>query len=317
MGEVLIIRPAYVEDVPNTVSNLTSATEAFSASVLLNHFGNDQVTVVTNREAVGLFRGIRNVRRALVYDHLISAGLSQEHFDVLVNLEPLWEFCALAESVPAEQRFGFTLDEYGQEVVPLPGSEELLIFTRWMNKRRSLDRPMQELLYECVGARWQGEPYRVGIKPVVGEQFDVGFNIQGDRGWLNKDWSERRWRELEALCERDYAISYSYQEYGDDLAHYVNWIASCRVVVTQDAIGLYLALALGRRVVGLFGPTSPKCMHLYGLGEAVAPGISLGCIPCHELECRFRRSCVESISPSEVFAAVERQVQAAPVDGND
>ena len=318
MAEVLIIKLGYVDEIPDTVARLTSLSDTFMASALLRHFENDSVTVVTSTEAVGLFKGVGNIRRALAYDHLVSIGLAQEHFDVVVNLEPSWEFCALADSVWADVRYGFTLDEYGEEVMALDGAHELLIFSRWPSRCADLDRPMQELLYETVGAKWTGQEYALGITPTVTEEFDIGFNVQTDRGWMNKDWSELRWRELEALCEQDYSISYSYQEYGDDLVDYVNWIASCRVLVTPDSLGMHLALALGRRVVALFGPTSPRTMHMYGCGEARVPSGEFKCLPCYEHECRYKQSCIESIEPIDVLEAVARQVQvASSVDRSD
>jgi heptosyltransferase-2 len=75
--------------------------------------------------------------------------------------------------------------------------------------------------------------------------------------------------------------------------------------VTADTLGLYLALALGRKVVGLFGPTSAERCHTYGRGMKLTPDLKLNCIPCCEGECGFERSCVETISPRRVAEAAE------------
>ncbi len=310
MADVLLIKLGYVEEIPDAVTHLTSLSDVFVTSVLLRHFQNDQVTVVTARDAVPLFKNIPNVRRVLTYDYQVSMALSHEHFDVLVNLEPGWEFCALADSVWADQRFGFTLDDYGEESVALEGAEELFVVTRWPAKLRMLDRPLQALLYETVGAQWRGEEYVLGIRPDVQPEWDIAFNVQTDRGWMNRNWSEMRWRELESLCG-DYSISYAYQEYGDDLAEYIRWIAGCRVLVTPDSLGMHLALALGKRVVALLGPTSPRVIHLYDRGEAIVPTGDFDCIPCYEHECRYKQSCLESIDPAEVMTAVMRQMEMA------
>jgi len=318
MADVLLIKLGYVEEVPDTVTHLTSLSDVFTTSVLLNHFSHDNVTIVTCQEAVALFKGIPNVTRVLPYDYTVSMGLSREHFDVIVNLEPSWEFCALADSIWADKRFGFTLDDYGEEPIPLEGAEDLFVCARDPYKLRNLGRPIQELLHEVVGARWSGQNYVLGIKPAIIEEHDLGFNIQTDRGCFNRNWSELRWRELEALCEPEYSISYSYQEYGDSLAEYVNWIASCRVLVTPDSLGMHIALALGRRVVALIGPTSPDTLHMYGRGEIVVPVGESDCRPCYEHECKNKHSCLESIDPSEVLGAVARQIEVAwSVDDNE
>ena len=311
MADVLLIKLGYVEEVSDTVSHLASLSDIFSASVVLRHFEHDNVTVVTRLEAVPLFKGMPNVGRVLAYDYQVSMGLARERFDVVVNFEPGWEFCALADSVWADRRYGFKLSDYGDEVVPLEGAEELLIFTRWPAKQRDLDRPLQELLFEAVGAKWTGQEYQLGAKPEIANESDIGFNVQCDRGWPNRNWSEMRWRELEGLCRNDYSISYSYQEYGDGLADYVNWIASCRVLVTPDSLGMHLALALGKRVVAILGPTSSRVLHMYGRGEIVEPRGAFNCRPCYEHECRQRQNCIESIEPAEVLSVVARQVEMA------
>jgi heptosyltransferase-2 len=61
---------------------------------------------------------------------------------------------------------------------------------------------------------------------------------------------------------------YSWQE-GDNLQDYVNWINSCEVLVTNDSLGLHLAIALGRKFVALFGPTLEHEVYSYGLGSKI------------------------------------------------
>ena len=41
----------------------------------------------------------------------------------------------------------------------------------------------------------------------------------------------------------------------DDLHGYMDWINTCRVLITNDSLGLYLGIALGKKVIALFGPT--------------------------------------------------------------
>jgi heptosyltransferase-2 len=65
-------------------------------------------------------------------------------------------------------------------------------------------------------------------------------------------------------------------------------------------------LALGRRTVVLFGPTSAAEIELYGLGEKVVP--DMACLSCYKTSCDFVPNCMDLISTDMVTSAVVRQL---------
>jgi heptosyltransferase-2 len=69
---------------------------------------------------------------------------------------------------------------------------------------------------------------------------------------------------------------------------------------------MHIALAMGRRVVVLFGPTSHEEIELFGLGEKVIP--DLDCLVCYKRECDFIPNCMNSITVNMVLQAVFRQL---------
>jgi heptosyltransferase-2 len=72
---------------------------------------------------------------------------------------------------------------------------------------------------------------------------------------------------------------------------------------------MHLALALSRRTVVLFGPTSAAEIELYGLGEKVLPEMT--CLSCYKTACDFQPNCMDLISVGMVEAAVRRQLALA------
>lgn len=44
----------------------------------------------------------------------------------------------------------------------------------------------------------------------------------------------------------------------DNIYHYIDWLNKCRIIVSNDSLGLHLVLALKKKVLGLFCPTSDK-----------------------------------------------------------
>ena len=73
---------------------------------------------------------------------------------------------------------------------------------------------------------------------------------------------------------------------------------------------MHLALALGKRTVALFGPTSAAEIELYGLGEKVAPDMT--CLSCYKTSCDFAPNCMDLISAAMVERAVLRQLALVP-----
>lgn len=303
MSRVLIIKLGYRPGLASVVSRDVSLSSVLRSTVILNLFRGDEVFWVTTAGAVGLLSAAPGVKRVLAYDSRVSLELGCQTFDVVVNLEAGWEFCALAQSVNARLRFGYSLDGTGYEVVALPGAGTALALELSRTARRRETRPHQQVLYELMGKDWQGEPLVLGRRPGGREEFDVGFNMSVGEYWLSKTWPHGSWVKLEELLFGRYSISY--ERAGDGLSDYIEWVNSCRILVSGDALGLHLALALGKKVVALFGPTAAARCHTSDRGIKLTPPIKLNCIPCCEPECRFGKSCVSTITPEQVAEAVE------------
>jgi heptosyltransferase-2 len=89
----------------------------------------------------------------------------------------------------------------------------------------------------------------------------------------------------------------------------MDWIASCRLLVTNDSLGLHLAMALNVKFVAFFGPTSSFEVHDYGLGEFVhADGESFTCMPCYSPVCSQEKFCMETFDMEEVADKIKRRL---------
>jgi heptosyltransferase-2 len=78
----------------------------------------------------------------------------------------------------------------------------------------------------------------------------------------------------------------------------------CNLIVTSDTMALHIALALKKKVVVLFGPTSYNEVDLYGKGEKVFA--NMDCLCCYKLKCDKKPNCMDNISVSQIFNAIER-----------
>ena len=99
------------------------------------------------------------------------------------------------------------------------------------------------------------------------------------------------------------------------LPEMVEWIRLSQLVVTNDTGPMHVAAALGKPIVALFGPTSPKRTGPYGQLDRVMQ-LPLPCVPCMKSECRYDKpfECLRAIAPGQVITRV-RQFLASPSAG--
>ena len=102
-------------------------------------------------------------------------------------------------------------------------------------------------------------------------------------------------------------LSVCWQQGTSDIESYIDWIASCRVLVTNDSLGLHIGLALGKPVIALFGPTIASEVDGAGL-VSITPAVSWECIPCVESFCVKETPCMNYISVQVVSDAVRAKL---------
>jgi len=304
MAKVLIIKLGYSETIDPGIGKVTSLGDVLRTTVILYPFSGDHVTWLVDEQAYPLLEGNPHINRILFYDLTSVLQLQRERFDTVINLEKVPGICALADSISAWRRYGFRFDEQLGEAQAYDGCEKVVSLCKDGDLKRTYRGSWQESLLQIVGAKWEGQEYLLGYKPKTQVQYDIGLNWAVGSKWPNKAWPTERWDELKALLTGSY--SYSMQQGMENLYAYMDWINSCRLLVTNDSLGLHIALALQKKVVVLYGPTNPNETHFYGRGEVLYPERISPCIPCLEPVCSQEDRCMESITAAAVFSAVER-----------
>jgi heptosyltransferase-2 len=159
----------------------------------------------------------------------------------------------------------------------------------------------------------------------------IGIHTGGGDRWALKQWHEERFidlirelsewkgREVQILLfggpserERNLRIRERLNipvfDAGCDnnVRHFASLISYCTVVVTGDSLAMHIALAMNRRVVVLFGPTSNKEIELFGNGEKIIPDME--CLVCYKPVCDFVPNCMDLISVDAVKKSIIRQL---------
>lgn len=303
--KVLIIKVGYSETLDAEISNITSYGDVLRTTVLLNLYKDDHVTWLVDETAFPILKNNPCINRTLIYNVTSILQLQSEHFDTVINLEKVPGLCALSDSINAWRRYGFRFDVHTGEAEAYDGTHVVLEVCRNIEKKRHHKAYWQEGLFEMVGAEWKGEEYVLGDKPQGEEKYDIGFNYHIGNKWPLKGWPEEHWKELETLVGNKYTISW--QQGLKDIEEYMEWISSCRLIITNDSFGMHVAIALKKKLIALFGPTHYRENHLYGLGTSFYPK-DFACdeFPCSLDQCiHFDQTCMQLIEPEVVFSEIE------------
>ncbi len=274
--KILIIKTGYTETLCNEPykEGNVSLGDVLRTTALLHLYKNDDVTWLTDTKAVPLLANNSYIKRILEFSVSAVLQLEYEYYDVVVNLEKNPGICALASRIHCQDRFGFSFNTTTGEAWAYNNALQALYVAKDDQVKRTNDMCWLEHLYELVGSVWDGEGYVLGYVPqepppaaIVGMNWHVGSKF-GEKGWNG-------WDAL-TLDLRTDGITYSRQPHPDnfypltDLRHplerYMDWISAHAVLVTCDSLGLHLAMAMGKCVVGLFGPTPAKEIHPYAKG---------------------------------------------------
>ncbi|MEI8176343.1 MAG: glycosyltransferase family 9 protein [Candidatus Omnitrophota bacterium] len=304
MAKVLIIKLGYSETLDSEISRTTSLGDVLRTTAILHFFKDDQVSWLVDEKAYPLLDGNPLIDRILVYNLETVLQLQKERFDTVVNLEKVPGICALADSINAWRRFGFRFDVHTGKAQSYDNAEKVLSLCLHVDEKRKSGTYWQEALVGMIGQRWNKESYILGYRPKNKIQFDIGFNWATGEKWKNKAWPKEHWQKLEELLKDRYSISW--QQGLDNLYAYIDWINSCRMIITNDSLGMHLAIALGKKMIALFGPSSSMEVYPGATGRILRPKVDYDCIPCLCRDCFQKVHCMRFITPGRVKAEVSK-----------
>jgi heptosyltransferase-2 len=310
--KILIIKTGYTEILDGDQnSKIVSLGDVLRTTPLLHKYKDRQITWITSEEARPLLRDNPYINRLLSFDLLTCLQLESEEFDKIINLEKVPGICALSDKIRARRsRYGFTFNTQTGKAEALDHAYEVLAVSFDSKYKKENKRTVQELLFEMVGETFNGEEYILGYKPKTKEIYELGFNTEVGSKWPSKAWPMENWDKLEELLKDDYSISRQ-EKQGDkikkDLEEYMDWINSCKTLVTNDSLGLHIALALKKNVVALLGPTPSKELCLYNKIKILIPEGNLNCLPCFSPSClNYKKSCMNRIYPETVSDEIKK-----------
>jgi len=155
---------------------------------------------------------------------------------------------------------------------------------RWMNKR------------------WPVEHFVQLTRQLADEYAEVRFAVLGGK-------DEQSLAETVCGAVPDRCLNLAGQT---SLPEMIEWLRRCDLIVTNDTGPMHVAAALGRPVIGMFGPTEPRRTGPYRQLENVIQH-RLPCVPCFKSRCAWHNQmeCLSAIAPSAVVKFARRQLARA------
>lgn len=331
---LLIVKLDAMGDVLRTTALLPALAEAHPGAA---------ITWITRPESRALLERNQYISEILDYGEGALLQLQVRSFDRVINLDAGKTSAALASMAKAKQKDGFILDGRGCVQPTNAAARKWLEMGLFDDLKRHGTRTYQDIMLEIIGL--PGAPHRYvfelseeertrGRKHIERLGVDwsrpvIGLNTGAGSRWQLKQWREDGYLELvERLARRHDAqfvllggpeererhqrlVSRSRIPLIDGgcenpVRHFAAVVAACTLVVAGDTLAMHLSLALGRRTVVLFGPTSAAEIEMYGLGTEVVP--RMDCLVCYKSTCDFVPNCMDLITTDMVEAAVARHL---------
>ncbi len=306
--KILIIKLGYSETLDQEIGIIPSLGDVLRTTPILwgikEKYPDGHVTWLVSREAVPLLAGNKFIDRLMIWDEFVPFQLMREKFDVLVNLEKIPGVCALSDMIDAWVKYGFRFESVSGTYHAYEKGLNFIHYIKDKQNGKKTTDYWQQVLIEMLGVKWKGQGYILGYEPESKETYDIGFNFNVGMKWQTKAIQIEKWKELERrLLERGYSVSW--QEGLKDLNDYIDWINSCRLLITQDSLGLHIALALKKKMIGLFGPTDAQEIYFHNFGKAIYSDQECHLMPCYNPTCLTGLNCMEYLNMDTIVEAVD------------
>jgi heptosyltransferase-2 len=337
---ILLIKLDAMGDVLRTTCILPALKELYPGSM---------VTWITREESVPLLVNNPFIDEILPYgsDSLVNLGSSK--YELVINLDAGKISSGLAAIAKASKKEGYVLHQDGYVQSTNEAARRWLEMGVFDDLKKENRQTYQEMICSIIGIVHDGSRYvlnltseeldaggrhlaNIGLDP---EKQTLGIHTGGGGRWVNKQWTETGFIELirrfnselpdslQILLfggpmekERNARIlektggNVFYAGWDNPVRHFAAMVAECSVLLTGDSLAMHLSLALGRRTVVLFGPTSSAEIEMFGLGEKLIPD-EMDCLVCYLRDCDISPNCMERISVEIVKQAVLRQLEMA------
>lgn len=263
----------------------------------------------------------------------LQSGVSS--YDIIIGLEDGQEICQFVSTLKAQRIGGAYFDGGKVTYTPSAWFDMSMISKYGLEKANELkktnQKTYQQHMADLLGIKVS--PYVLSLTEeeiAYGKKIFEKLGLAGDKNvygintGAGKRWPQKSWgigQTIELICrlnkekriksiilggqderERNQAIAKAtgMPNAGvHSLRGFASIINQCSTVLTSDSLAMHFAIALKKRLVVFFGPTSAAEIELYGLGKKLTSKID--CSVCYKKNCMIKPNCMDLLSVEEVY----------------
>jgi len=330
--KILIVKLGAMGDVLRTTALLHPLKKKYPES---------HITWLTLTPSLDFFAGNGLVDAVLDYRFDALPRLWAEEYDLILNPDAEKLSAALASAARGKEKLGFGLDRHGAVIAFNPEAERWLEMGAFDDLKRANKSTYQEIILGLCRLPHNAHPIMLSLSAQereIGIRFaqahglspearTVGLYTGAGERWERKTWTEEGFRDLitTLLAEtpyqvllyggpdaeaRNYRLLAEFASSGhvvstgtnNPLRTFFALLSLSDLIVTGDTMALHAGLALGKKVVGLFGPTSSAEIEMYGQGTKLTGTVE--CLCCYRPTCTVTPTCMDTITPKMVVDAI-------------
>jgi heptosyltransferase-2 len=324
---ILIVKLGAIGDVLRTTSILEGLAQKYPGSSI------DWLTLPSGREVLLNNRYIQQI-------FLWEDRQSLEKYDLVIGLEDEKEVCGLVSEVASGKIQGAYAK--GGEIVYTPSAWfDMSAISKYGltqanalkgKNQKTFQQHMADLLGIEVGHYVfgltpdeveYGRGYLKGLGIGKGERI-IGINTGAGKRWQLKALSVEKTVELVKRIKNKLGVA-SIILGGEDeeernaiiakatgmpnggihfLRQFASIINRCGALVSSDSLAMHFGIALQKKLVVFFGPTSSAEIELYGLGVKVYP--EMDCLVCYKKSCDKKPHCMDELKTQALFDTLKR-----------
>ncbi|MEN2995158.1 MAG: lipopolysaccharide heptosyltransferase I [Thermodesulfovibrio sp.] len=326
--KILVIKPSSLGDIVHSLPFLNALKESFPSvqvswvvakgfeELLDKHPMIKKIFVVDKNR----WKSIKNFPSTVKELFIIGKGLQKEKFDLVIDLQGLLRSGILTWLSKSPIKIGFR-----------QAREFSFIF---YNKKFSVSINKHAILRYLEIAKQLGcqinsikFPLPKPKEPSWLKDFENFVVIIPSTRWQSKNWPLSYFVELINMLpynflivgsKRDETDAIKIEEYTKGkaksvagkttLTELISIFKKSLFVITPDTGTMHLAVACGKRVVALFGPTDPSRTGPFGEGHIVIKS-ELFCSPCFKKFCHEQK-CMKDISPQMVYDKIRKSFKS-------